>query len=300
MHVDEVTAAAVVSRVRGVMGAKSGEYKSAELMRTRRRSLPLWFLGPDGPLHDHARVHLIDTRYFVLARVLDVLLGSAPVSGTDSPGRDPDVAAMARTLYVEGERTYGSEAWNDFLTLAANMFRTNNRWLPADPIGLFYAALHRLRTVPAPPAVTAIIDRLPGTLPVAQRMRAAHLPTERRTPLLEPLIPALTRSVESWSAQTTELTVVHDEQSALTGRRIAEIASNLQARRPGRRLIEVRLVDSRQDPRVQVADYLAGIAQRLARDVLRGVVDGQLTDLLTPLVDPESVVVRPWPTLTST
>jgi ubiquinone/menaquinone biosynthesis C-methylase UbiE len=55
-------------------------------------------------------------------------------------------------------------------------------------------------------------------------------------------------------------------------------------------LIEVTLVDSRTDPRVQVADLLARAARRVATDHLAGrpQPDGDLTALLRAAVDPES------------
>jgi len=47
-------------------------------------------------------------------------------------------------------------------------------------------------------------------------------------------------------------------------------------------------VDSRTDPRVQVADLLAGVARRVAADELVGRSDPDLTALLRPYVDPAS------------
>ena len=51
----------------------------------------------------------------------------------------------------------------------------------------------------------------------------------------------------------------------------------------------VRLVVAREDARVQVADFLAGIARKIASDELNGRGDPALTALLRPYVDPGSV-----------
>jgi hypothetical protein len=48
-------------------------------------------------------------------------------------------------------------------------------------------------------------------------------------------------------------------------------------------------VHSRLDPRVQLADFLAGIARKIASDELNGRGDPALTALLRPYVDPASV-----------
>ena len=52
--------------------------------------------------------------------------------------------------------------------------------------------------------------------------------------------------------------------------------------------IRFRQVDSRTDPRVQVADLLAGVARKVATDELLGRSDPDLTALLRPYVDPAS------------
>ncbi|CAM5746082.1 hypothetical protein [Streptomyces afghaniensis 772] [Streptomyces afghaniensis] len=73
----------------------------------------------------------------------------------------------------------------------------------------------------------------------------------------------------------------------LTPDRIAWIEET--ARRSGVGLAGLRLVVAREDARVQVADFLAGIARKIASDVLNGRGDPVLTALLRPYVDPGSV-----------
>jgi hypothetical protein len=83
-------------------------------------------------------------------------------------------------------------------------------------------------------------------------------------PPLEPLLPALAETLLFWSAGERSVAVVHDEQSALTQGRVTRLGTFLAgavspAPPP---LRSFRQVDSRDDPRVQVADLLAGIARR--------------------------------------
>jgi hypothetical protein len=275
------------------IGARgSGEYKAAELLRARRRPVLLWLLGPTSPISGNAWVHLTDTRFFVLARVVDVLLGAAPVQATACPGQNARTRPMAITLYRSGEPIYGAHRWREFLWLAANLLRTNNRWLPKTPIPLFYAAVEEMARSKTAADVREIMTALQSTRPIAEATRAAHLQNPKLTPLLEPLIPALTCAVHFWGSYAQTLSVVHDEQSALTPERIADIATTFAASRPGRQLSEVRLVDSRGDPRVQLADFVAGIARRLASDELKGRPDAELLDLLRPLIDSQSVWVN--------
>lgn len=66
----------------------------------------------------------------------------------------------------------------------------------------------------------------------------------------------------------------------LTPERIAWIEGAARVR--GIRLAGLRLVVSRLDARVQLADFLAGIARRIASDELGGRGDPALTALLRP------------------
>jgi hypothetical protein len=96
------------------------------------------------------------------------------------------------------------------------------------------------------------------------------------------LLGAIIRAVAAWAGPASPVRIVHDRQNTLTERRIARLA-----RTPG--LVEVRLVESSGDPRVQVADFLAGTARSIASAELNGRSDPALTSLLRPYVDPGSI-----------
>jgi hypothetical protein len=296
VRIDPSDARKLVDSLLQQIGARgSGEYKAAELLRSRRRPVLKWLLDPSSPIRGNAYVHLTDTRFFVLARVLDVLLGGDTVSGTSCPGENTRTRRMAITLYRSGEQNFGPDRWQEFLALAANIFRTNNRWLPKAPIPLFYTAVDAFAGDNATAEVHKVMTLLRSTRPIAEATRAAHLQNPKLTPLLEPLIPALTRAVHFWGSSAEVISVIHDEQSALTPERIADIADTFAASRPGRQLAAVSQVDSRGDARVQLADFVAGIARRLTSDKLSGRQDTELLDLLSPLVGRDSVWVENMP-----
>jgi hypothetical protein len=116
-------------------------------------------------------------------------------------------------------------------------------------------------------------------------------------PPLEPLVPALAGTVLHWSRGHRQVLVTHDEQSALTAPRLRRLQRTLaldgtdaaptrdarrsssptrDARRSSSPTRDARRsssparsalaglvsVDSRDDPRVQVADLLAGVVRR--------------------------------------
>jgi Protein of unknown function (DUF3800) len=290
IRIQPETGAELVQRLRREIGARgTGEYKSPEIMRPRRRPVLLWLLGPTSPIYGNAYVHLTDTRFFVLARLVDVLLGGQPVSGITCPGRNAGTRPLALALYRAGEHSYGTPRWQEFLKLSANLFRTNNRWLPKTPIQSFYAAVDSLAETSARSEVSEVMRLLQSTRPIAEATRASYLQNSKLTPLMEPLLPALNRAVHVWGAQAASLSVVHDEQSALTAERIAEMATAYAASQPGHQLTDVRLVDSNREPRVQIADFVAGVARRVASDQLLDRADPDIKALLGPLSDAESV-----------
>ena len=258
-------AAQLIDRLRALTGERAAEVKSVRLRESHRRPVAEELLAATAP---HVRIHLTDTTLFVLARLADLVVHGTAVVGTDSPAGDPRARALALSLHAERPQ-------REFLTRAGNLMRTHNRWLPKDPIGVFYQ-------------LPGLSDEIRRARPAIEEVRAAHERDRKLTPLMEPVIPALARTVEAWLATVPEVEVVHDEQSALTKERLADIAATVARRHPGRRLAGVRLVDSRADPRVQVADLLAGVARRVASDALAGRPDRALTALLRPYVHPES------------
>ncbi|MFS8104425.1 NAD-dependent protein deacetylase of SIR2 family [Lentzea alba] len=92
---------------------------------------------------------------------------------------------------------------------------------------------------------------------------------------LDPLFPAILRAVAQWGGPVS---IVHDQQLSLTVGRIRQ----LQQLAP--RLKSLTLVDSQYDARVQVADFLAGIARRVAEEELNGRPDLEVIGLLRPFV----------------
>ncbi|MBW0114525.1 NAD-dependent protein deacetylase of SIR2 family [Pseudonocardia abyssalis] len=87
------------------------------------------------------------------------------------------------------------------------------------------------------------------------------------------LVPALLEASRVWG---DGITVVHDRQNALTPDRLAALP------------FPVRFVASGDDARVQVADFLAGVATRVASQARAGRPDPELAALLRPYLTPTS------------
>jgi hypothetical protein len=81
--------------------------------------------------------------------------------------------------------------------------------------------------------------------------------------------------------------LVHDRQNMLTPDRVEWLLRT--ARQRGVTLDGLVLVAARRDPRVQLADFLTGVARKIASGELNGHGDPALTALLRPCVGAASV-----------
>jgi hypothetical protein len=266
---DGAAAAACVAELRVRIRSPAMEYKANHLLRRKHRDALIWFLDADGPIAGRAHVYLVDKPYLLVTRVLSEISG-----GT---------ATAAATLYRAGAAAFGADRWTAFLTASNDLLRGSGRSpAPDDPATAFAWAVDGLASTAAG-ETDAVVDGLR-----AGRQRAVALRDELdRAPgavaSLDPLVPAFARTVEYWSDGGRPVHVLHDEQRILTPERLAAL-DTLTGRLAG-----VRFADSIVEPRVQVADFLAGVARRIAEDELAGVHDPELARLLRPYVDPRSV-----------
>ena len=288
-------AAGCIRALRGRSGQQSYEFKASHLIRTKGGAGLAWFLGPSGPVYGRARVHLTHKSCFVLGRVLDLFIGGS--ADTASVGLRPDqrVASLAAGLCRAGPDTFGRERWLVFMTAANTVLRADRRRLVREPVDGFFRQVDVLGNLDGGGRVGEVLGELRIGRAEAYSARARLLDEHALEPVLEPLIPALVRTVLYWSRGLRPVAIIHDEQSALTERRMRRIEQILAAppleviRLPAHgHFIQLRQVDSRTDPRVQVADLLAGVARRVATDELLGTSDPDLNALLRPYIDPAS------------
>jgi hypothetical protein len=122
--------------------------------------------------------------------------------------------------------------------------------------------------------------------PRAKAFRAQLLDNPEILPVRDPLMPAIVRAVDYWGEGRKPVAIVHDRQTTLPRERIAQLIAMASA--PGR-LVSLTLLDSFSQPRIQLADFLAGVARKIASDQLHGRDDTELTALLRPYLDSLSI-----------
>ena len=269
------------------------EFKSGKFLRGPGAGEALeWFLAA---LNGRACVHLVDKEFFLVTRIVDLLLAEPSYAAGTRLTQEHRPAALA--LY-RARRSAGSD-WGVFLAAFVDLVRIKRRHPDHWTVERFFQARDALVRDGLGAPAEAVLN---GLSPTHVRAVLTRLSNNDRSipPPLEPLLPALAETVLSWSGGRRQVRVIHDEQSALTADRLtrlqqvlandggpspadADVAGALPAGVSP--LAGLVMVDSRDDPRVQVADLLAGVARRMS-----GIInDAPLQALLSPtsLRDPE-------------
>ena len=268
----EDEAADCVRVLREMIRSPAVHYKSGHLLREKNRRALEWFLGPDGPVLHRSTAFLVDKTQLLLLAFAGRLARTEPFAA------DPAAhAAVVAALYRAAPR------WGGFLGLLNDLMRFGPVGETASTQALAGLVRALLPAEPDGPArdVLALLDRHRAALDVL--VRTAVRPDPMLPLAMDPLIPAILRSVDRWGADDP-VSIVHDRHVTLTDARVAEI---LALRRD--RLLRLRLVAAGADTRIQVADYLAGVVRKLASDELAGAADPALTALLRGLTDPLSI-----------
>ncbi len=287
-----------VQELRGRIRSPALEYKANHLLRDKNRAALIWLLGPSGPLPGNASVQLTEKAFFVVGRLAALMTAAGP--GAARPGAAGQGAAQqaqarveAVALYQAGPEVLGARRWLAFLAGFNDLMRAKQRREPPGAVGAWFGLVEQLRAGRPPGLAGQVVERLWRTRAEAEEFFAARpAGCAKLIPPLDPLIPAIIQAVARWSGDGRAVSVIHDQQTTLTEERIERIKAICNGAHspgaPGARLASLRLADSAADARVQVADFLAGVARKIASDALNDRADTELTALLRPYVDPGS------------
>ncbi len=277
----------LIAALRSGVRCSLHEFKSGLFLRGPAAGEALeWFLAA---LSGRAHVHLVDKEYFVVTRIVDLFLAEPSYAAGTRLTQDQRPAALS--LYRA--RRSGGRDWGVFLEAFVELVRPKRRHQPdRGVVERFFQARDALAGDGLGGQAEGVLDGLSRTRVWAVLNR---LTDDDRSipPPLEPMLPALAETVLFWSGGVRQVLVIHDEQSALTAGRLRRLQQVLAdgagpsaagadeaAASPARAspLAGLVTVDSRDDPRVQVADLLAGVARRSTGSG----VDGLLQPFLSP------------------
>jgi len=278
VDIEPEVAMAAIARIRLEARSPATEVKASVVLRQQNRRVLEWLLGPEGPLLGHAHVHLTDKALHLTTQLVAL--------ANDDPS---ERVALAEELGSAGPRRLGQRGWIDLLGSFNDLLRSRDvtdAELASGSLVKHLRELGRAVEDDVGQAATAIAAAVPadgGSL-------AALVGRDRVTTTLDPVVPAFADVLQRWGAAGRRLWIVHDVQAALTDRAIrAAVAA--RANGASASLAGIRFVDSQDDVRVQMADFLAGAARRIASETLAGQSDPSLVGLIAPYVSERSI----WP-----
>lgn len=283
----------ILERLRSVAPSQATEFKSEHLLRAGGKGLP-WLLSSGGPLDGRARAHLVDKDYFVVAKVVDLLVEEvAHAEGRDLYA-DREARRLAWILHRHGNRALGDK-WKELILAFNSLMRIKQRKGSKVTIDEFFDTMDHVRLRARRKDVEKVLGVLWRARPHAHAFQM-RLSDPDVTPDLDPLFASLPQTARAWyEIKRMPIQIIHDHQAALTPARVDSLIRTLASPLPEFRrmappviVASIDLVDSKNDPRVQVADLLAGVSRVLASRSLSGQADSRVP-MLRPFVDIDSV-----------
>lgn len=277
-----------IARLRVATRAQAPELKSASVLTARNRTALLDALPA---LDGQANIYFVDKSFFVTAKLLVLTYAAlAARIGVDvhSDGLGP---FLTNILHQDGPRAVGPRRWNALLGAFNDLIRSYARASSRAPsVWPFYMALSDARANCRDIRVAAILSEVWE----ARHMTLEYVnadPIEFRE--LDPLAPSLDAVTRTWQMRIgVPFELLHDKHYLLTqsvrdaivegSRRQLSIKG---VHLPQADLRGIRVVDSRLDARVQVADILAGTGREVARMAADGVFDDPLQQTVHQMLD---------------
>lgn len=283
--ISEEVAQGLMDEVRARTRSRTAELKSKTLLQTKNQGVAQWLLQhPE--LEDRCSLLFVHKEFFTVAKLFDSTAEEVAHSIGEDMYENGAALSAATILFFAGPGAFGSQwpallrAFEGFLRspdAAAAQQRLNglvDKFMDIletgdspirDFVGMAFMGIEHLRQL-------SVLQLGEG---IAERLRTA-----------DPLLASVGASINEWKIRSGRpIAVIHDEARELTPERIEWLKDSL--RHPERvaastagagvDVADFVLVDSRTDPRVQVADLLAG----LGRVVAEGVAVGEEHPLLS-------------------
>ena len=287
--IDDSEAGRIIEELRMETRVKAPELKFAAFKDRppRREALQrLWREG--GPLAGRWWAFIFDKEYAAVAKVLDLLLEEQAYAAGIDLHIDHRAKELARTLARDGRRALGDEGFerlmSAFVAFASRRGRGNDHAREE-----FFAHVEDAWTSSTRRNVTDILMMLRSTRPEATTLHdgaGSH-------PLLELLVSSVAQAARWGGEQLGQVSVLTDEQKALTDDGLADIAQVVRKGWGATPSTRQRPVDLRAlvrgtsaiHPSIQLADLVAG-AVRVAAEHSAGIVPSEAGRELWPAILP--------------
>lgn len=261
-------AAELMDEIRARTRSQTTELKSKTILQPRHQATAKWLLSHPS-IEGNASVHLTHKKYFVVSKLFDSTAEElAHELGCDIYETGTALAG-ANLLFFLAPQSYGT-AWDRLLMAFQHFMRAKDAVQAQEHLARLIKSMMELLS-----DEDALVRDVLGTVFAG----FSHLGSlsklqlgqgvEERLRTMDPIISAVGAAVHFWGSTGRPVELVHDAAKELTPVKIEWARQSLahpEDIAPSRQglaseLTDVRLVDSKDDPSVQVADLLAGIGR---------------------------------------
>ncbi|MFD4957863.1 hypothetical protein [Microbacterium sp. NPDC058389] len=277
-----------IARLRVATRAQAPEMKSGSVLTPRNRAALLDALPA---LDGQANIYFVDKSYFITAKMIVLTLAELG----ERNGQDVHLSGLGRyltdLLHRKGPRAVGRGRWDALLLAFNDVIRSYARaGSKAASVWPFFVALANARMNCSDRQVSEILTEVWE----ARHLTLEHVnadPVEFRE--LDPLAPSLATVSMTWHMRLgVPFEFLHDRHSLLTESVRDAIVAGARAplslgehALPRADLRGIRVIDSRLDARVQVADILAGTGREVAQMAAGGTLDDPLQTVVHEMLD---------------
>ena len=254
----------------------------------------LW--QPDGALHGRCSVYVVDKRYGLISKIIDLLVEEEAYKRGVDLHVNGRARKLARALACDGRRALKDDRYERLERAFVAFARRRDPGDRQAVIQTFYDEVEVAWTASTRRNVTEVLRLLRTTRAHAE---ALHDDAEH-PPHLELLDTAFATLTRTWSERLGTISVLADEHRELTDSRLETTARVLQTGAGAtpsvihRRLRIRRMVrgSSHDHASIQLADLLAGAAGATAKHSANNPTETGmlLRPIILPLIDPTSLL----------
>lgn len=277
--VDDADSAEIVAALRRDAGVQqAGELKfrhfagSRGTVNIRRIEVLADALRAGGPLADRASVFLIDTRFFVAGKIIDLLLEEfVHREGGDLHAGD-EARMAAWTLFNEGPRALGVQLFDELIGQFTRFAGLRNRHQTQVTVAELFSILDRAESASTRRRVTGLLRELGRCREQADELQR-HLTGPAFAAAMEPLTPSIPAVLGAWADRLGPVSVLLDAHRVWTD---DHLDTMWQVMKLGRglpnpmfgwgsgRLRGLFWGNSADHPSIQLADLVAGAGRAVA------------------------------------
>lgn len=304
--VDDVDARALLAGLRAdARIAQAGEVKFSHFAtRARRLEVLVSALDPAGGLGERAGIHLVDKRFFIVGKIVDLLLEEyVHARGGDLYAND-QARKLAWRLFAEGPRALGPQLFDQLVGVFLEFARFRNRGQPR-VINELFRVLELAERRSTRRRVSDILAVLVRCRREAMRLHRL-MSTETFTEAMEPLITVPAAVLDWWSRRLGPASLLFDAHKVLTDERLdttlklmTDPFSEFRFVWQGSHPPELVRGYSADHPSIQLADLVAGAGRAVAHWheglASRPEIGEALAPAVGPLIWKESLIPHDEP-----